>query len=67
MIEGIPYFDLVRDEAAQSSRERERQRLIAELLKVKTEGKGGSKPRRKIDPQWHCETLGEEGEAAAAH
>ncbi|MFM8493057.1 MAG: amidohydrolase family protein [Bacteroidota bacterium] len=67
MIEGIPYFDLVRDEAAQSSRERERQRLIAELLKEKTEGKGGSKPRRKIDPQWHCETLGEEGEAAAAH
>ena len=67
MIEGIPYFDLGRDEAAQASRERERQRLIAELLKEKSEGKGGNKPRRKIEPQWHCETLGEEGEAAAAH
>lgn len=67
LIEGIPYFDLNRDEAAQMSRERERQRLIAELLKEKGEVKEGNKPRRIIDPQWHCETLGEEGEAGVAH
>lgn len=67
MIEGIPYFDLIRDEAAQVNRERERQRLVAELLKEKSKGEGGHKPSRKIDPQWHCETLGDEGEATAAH
>jgi imidazolonepropionase-like amidohydrolase len=67
MIEGIPYFDLIRDESSRDSRERERRRLISELLAVKEAGNAGGKPMRKIEPQWHCETLGEEGEAAAAH
>jgi imidazolonepropionase-like amidohydrolase len=65
LIEGTPYFDLVRDEAARIRRDRERQKLVAELLKVKGDAKGGNKPRRKVEPQWHCETLGEDGESTA--
>jgi len=67
MIEGTPYFDLIRDESTQANRESERRRLISILLAEKGVGNAGNKPMRKIEPQWHCETLGEEGEAAAAH
>ena len=47
--------------------EKERQRLIEKMLDAKKAGKKTSKPVMMVAPEWHCETLGDMGEAAHSH
>ncbi|MDP2187548.1 MAG: amidohydrolase family protein [Sphingobacteriaceae bacterium] len=67
LVDGVAYFDASREAAQREALEKERQRLIEKMLDAKKAGKKTSKPVMMVAPEWHCETLGDMGEAAHMH
>jgi imidazolonepropionase-like amidohydrolase len=67
LVDGVAYFDASRDAEQRAALDKERQRLIEKMLDAKKAGKKTSKPVMMVAPEWHCETLGDMGEAAHSH
>lgn len=61
VVDGIVYFDHERDAAAREALKAERQRLIEKMAEARKNGKKAAKPALLIEPEWHCETLGDQG------
>ncbi|MFN3529462.1 MAG: amidohydrolase family protein [Bacteroidia bacterium] len=61
-VDGVLLYDRQAEEARYVELQAERQRLINKMLEAKQKGKKTSKPVMMMEPDWHCETLGELGE-----
>ena len=61
LVDGVVYFDHERDAAARLALQAERQRLIEKMADARKNGKKTAKPALMIEPEWHCETLGDQG------
>ena len=57
MIEGRTYFDLQSDLAKRAAIQKERTKLINEMLKEKNGGAETQKPKKKENKLNHCDTV----------
>jgi imidazolonepropionase-like amidohydrolase len=57
IIEGVVYYDLVKDEAQRLAVAKERNLLIDQLLAGKNKGMITQEPKKKEKKEYHCDTL----------
>jgi imidazolonepropionase-like amidohydrolase len=66
-VDGVRYFDLVRDAELRRWIAVERDRLVRAMMAAKAEGAPIRKARREQQHLWHCDDIGEEGNEHDAH
>ncbi len=58
-VDGICYYDSVRDEQMREEMAKERARLIAKMLGASANGAPTQRPKRQHHKLYHCDTIGE--------
>ncbi len=66
-VDGVRYFDMVRDADQRRWIAAERDRLVRAMIVAKGEGAPTRKAQRDHQHLWHCDDIGEEGHEHDAH
>lgn len=57
IVDGVVYFDIVRDKVLRETLQKERARIIAKMRDAKNSGKPTKKPRMEERRRWECEDV----------
>jgi len=66
-IDGILFYDLARSYRLHDRDQRDRKRIMGLMLQAKNGGGETQKPSMRRQPQYHCDTIGEEAEGSHEH
>jgi len=66
-IDGILFYDLARSYRLHDRDQKDRKRIIGLMLQAKSGGSETQKPAMRRQPQYHCDTIGEESEESHEH
>jgi imidazolonepropionase-like amidohydrolase len=59
IIEGVVYFDIIKDAEKQKANQKEKARIIQKMIAAKKGGASTQKPNGKKPKLYHCDTVGE--------